>query len=396
VRVLIAMAQFGLGGTESYSVTVAEQLERMGHPVRLFAGSATPEGRELAADRGLRLEVGDPAALADAAEADAAIVQDAAGAYALARRELPQVFVTHGLVPFEHPAQALEPPPPVVVLSDRMARRAAQLGNGPEVVRMRQPIDIERFRPRSSARDKPRRVLVFSNYLEDDRLAIVESACRKLGLELVRRGVKGEATLDPREAIADADIVVGYGRSVLEGMAMGRAAYVWDRGGGDGWVTPETYEALESDGFSGAAGDDVIDAERMAADFAAYRPELGTLSYDLVRQHHSAAKHADALVPLLERTEAPTGNGELETLALLVRAEARAANRAAQYEAALWRAGDEAAELRAAIASAQAAAEAEREARERVEADLQEVLDSNTWRLSSGLRQAVSRLRRRS
>ena len=41
--------------------------------------------------------------------------------------------------------------------------------------------------------------------------------------------------------MADADIVVGYGRSVLEAMAMGRAAYVWDHAGGDGWVTPETY-----------------------------------------------------------------------------------------------------------------------------------------------------------
>ncbi|HET9675880.1 MAG TPA: hypothetical protein VFP21_00070, partial [Solirubrobacterales bacterium] len=282
-----------------------------------------------------------------------------------------------------------DPPPPVVVLSDRMAHRAAGVGSRPEVVRMRQPIDVERFRPRSSTRHEARRVLVFSNYLEDDRLAIVESACRELGLELVRRGVKGGATLDPREEIADADIVVGYGRSVLEGMAMGRAAYVWDRGGGDGWVTAETYEALERDGFSGAATDAVIDGERMRADFAAYRPELGTLSFDLVRKHHSSAKHADALVSLLERAEAPAKDGDLEALALLVRAEARAANRAAQYEAELRRAAEKAEEFRL-------AAETEREARLRVEEHLDTVLSSTTWRLSSRLRQAVSQLRRRS
>ena len=32
-------------------------------------------------------------------------------------------------------------------------------------------------------------------------------------------------------------------------------AYVWDTRGGDGWVTPETYPALEADGFTGAATD---------------------------------------------------------------------------------------------------------------------------------------------
>jgi hypothetical protein len=389
VKVLIAMAQFGLGGTESYSATVAEQLERMGHPTTLDAPNATDEGRQLAAERGLRLRVADMATLADAEEADAAIVQDAGSAYALAPRGIPQVFVTHGLVPFEHPAQALDPAPPVVVLNDRTGRRAAATGSRPEVVRMRQPIDIERFRPRSPARQKPRRVLVFSNYLDDNRMAIVQGACEKLGLELAQRGVKSEPTLDPREEIAEADIVVGYGRSVLEGMAMGRAAYVWDRGGGDGWVTPETYEALESDGFSGAATDGVIDAERMAADFAAYRPELGTLSYDLVRQHHSAAKHADALVPLLDRTEAPATQGDLEALSLLVRAEARAANRAAQYEAELWRAAERTERFRL-------MADAEREERERVEGHLETVMNSTSWRLTSSLARAFSRLRRRS
>ena len=83
--------------------------------------------------------------------------------------------------------------------------------------------------------------------------------------------------------MADADIVVGYGRSVLEAMALGRAAYVWDIAGGDGWVTPETYPTLEADGFSGAATDPIIDADRMRADFASYGPELGAFGFDLVR-----------------------------------------------------------------------------------------------------------------
>jgi hypothetical protein len=397
MRILIAASQFGLGGTETYAVTVAEQLERLGHPTRLFAGHATQEGRELAAERGLRLTVGDPTALRELDDVDAAIVQDSAAACALARREgLRQIFVVHGLAPFEHPPQGLEPPPPAVVLNERIRARIAATGTHGEIVRLRQPIDIERFRPRGASRPSARRVLVFSNYLKADRLAIVERACEDLGLELVQMGVGAAAEVNPQQVIADADIVVGYGRSVLEAMAMGRAAYVWDRGGGDGWVTPETYEALEADGFSGAATDDVLDAERMRADFAAYRPEMGALAYDVVRKHHTATKHAEALVGLLEGDGAPAAKGPLEELAMLVRAETRAANRAVQFEVQLGLVAAEAERLRAALAAEQQATAAERGARETVEDELATVTGSSSWRLTAPLRRAAARLRRRS
>ncbi len=389
MRVLIALARFGLGGSETYSVTVAEQLERLGHPTRLLAGQASPEGRELAAARGLRLTVADPAALGEVDDVDAAIVQDAACAYVLADRDdLRQVFVCHGVASFEHPPQALQPPPPAVVLNERIRARIAALGTVPEVVRLRQPIDIERFRPRGASRPRARRVLVFSNYLKADRLAILEAACEDLGLELVRLGVGAAASIDPQGAIADADIVVGYGRSVLEAMAMGRAAYVWERGGGDGWVTPESYEALEADGFSGAATGDVVDAERIRADFGAYSPELGTLGFDLVRKHHAATRHAEALVGLLERAPEPLPEQEQETLSLLVRAEARAANRAGQFEFQAGERAREADDLRSALA-------AEREGRILAEEALATVAGSWSWRLTAPLRRIVNRLRAR-
>lgn len=400
MRVLITLSQFLLGGSESYSVTVAEQLERLGHPTRLYAANASPAGRELAASRGLNLTVGEPpAALADIGEIDAVLAQDAASAYALAhhRPDLRQIFVIHGLAAFEHPAGVLRPVPPVVVLNDRTGAHAAALACGPEIVRLRQPIDLERYRPRGPSRERARRVLVLSNYLEADRLLMLEGVCADLGLELARVGGADGARVAPEEAIAAADIVVGYGRSVLEAMGLGRAAYVWDRAGGDGWVTPETYAAFEADGFSGAATGALVDASRLRTDFAAYRPQLGTCGFDLVRMHHSAAKHTEALVGQLEGAAAPASGDALETLALLVRAEARATIRAGglEFESRSLREQLDRAHAAGAASAAAAARGAAAEARlEEIEGVLDTVLRSRSWRLTTPLRWAGSRLGR--
>lgn len=380
MRVLITLAYLGLGGTESYSVTVGEQLERLGHSVTICAPEASAEGRELVSTHGLRLQVGDPG---DLDRVDAVLAQDAASAYLLADRgpEIRQVFAIHGFAVFEHPPVGMRPPPTAVVFNDRVGRRVAALASSPEVVRMRQPIDVERFRPSGSSRGRARRVLLLSNNLEGARLRLLEDVCADLGLELIKIGASGTPTASPEAAMADADIVVGYGRSVLEGMAMGCAAYVWDYGGGDGWVTPETYPAFEADGFSGAATDAIIDADRLRADFASYRPELASLGYDLVRKHHSATEHAEALLELLDGATAPVSGDILETVGLLVRAEFRAANRVRGL-------GLENQQLRKEreILSSRA---------ETVEATLDALLRSRSWRLLSPLRRAASRLRRR-
>src|SRR5262249_30740263 len=146
MHVLISHARFLLGGTETYSVTVGEQLERLGHTVTIHASEASREGGELAASRGLRLAVGDSEL---PGEGDAALVQDAGRSYDLASRRpgLRQVFAIHGLSGNEHPPSRLSPAPPVVVFNDRTGRHASAIASGPTVVRLHQPVDFERFRP---------------------------------------------------------------------------------------------------------------------------------------------------------------------------------------------------------------------------------------------------------
>jgi hypothetical protein len=398
--ILITQSHFGLGGTESYSATVAEGLEQLGHSVTIYAPQASELGREMAAARGLVLRTGEVVP----GGADAVLAQDSASAHLLAGRDPAprQIFIIHGLAPFEHPPRGLDPAPTVVVLNDRTARRAAALAERPPVVRLRQPIDISRFKPSTPVRLRARRLLLLSNALGAGRLRMLEAVCADLGLELLRAGGDSPTTT-PQERITEADIVVGYGRSVLEGMAMGRPAYVWERAGGDGWVTPESYAAFEADGFAGNSGEVTIDGEKLRRDLAAYDPDLGDLGFELVRRHHSAAKHVEELVALLEGAGAPRRQEGAETISLLVRAERRAVFRAEAAERThghlFERIGHLERELHetrlglsaAELAGAEATGEAE--ARRAAEAQLAELLGSRSWRALAPLRRLRASLR---
>jgi hypothetical protein len=149
----------GIGGSETYLLTVAEHLRRLGHGVVVHAeeGGAMSELME---DRGLRVEIGERG-LPEAC--DAVLVQDAAMAYALADRwpGAPQVFrAPSALYDFQSPPQLPGVVAAVVVCSDRMARHVEAMAGEREIVRLRQPIDIKRLCPRGEIRERPRRALL--------------------------------------------------------------------------------------------------------------------------------------------------------------------------------------------------------------------------------------------
>lgn len=329
----LVIATLGLstaGGTETYVGTLAEGLQELGHEVAVHAPVVGEWGRELAR-RGL-VVVDDERALP--AGCDAALSQDAASAFRLAARYpgAPLVHMAHShLFDVQSPPQLPGVVLAVVACSDVVARRVRALSHAPEVVRLRQPIDLRRFAPRGAVHPRGRRVLALGNYLADERLRMLADACADSGMEMVQAGSRwGEHVPDVALLINDADIVVGKARTVLEGMACGRAAYVYDWNGADGWVTPERYPALEADNFGGRLGSARADPARLREDLAAYRPEMGMANRDLVVAHHDAREHARKVVELVARLapRASSPEGPLREMARLVdlhwRAELRA------------------------------------------------------------------------
>lgn len=324
MRIVVSHLQLvGFGGTESYVLTIAEELERLGHDVTIHAPELGPSGH-FARERGLRVI---ERASRLPAQCDAVFAQDAVTAYALARRHpgAARVFIAHSAsFAAQSPPLAEDACHAVVAMNDRLQRRAESLARSIPVVRLRQPIDLQRFcfQTMNAEQRRPPRVLLLSNYTKGTRARMIEAACAQAGLELKRVGAKTVATPTPELAIADAEIVLTLGRGALEAMAGGRAAYVFGDAGGDGWVTSETYPAFERDGFSGRALGEAIGVERLAAGLREWTEELGEVGRDLACTHHSAVDHCVALIELVDGLGADrTPPATIDELARLVRLE---------------------------------------------------------------------------
>lgn len=390
MKILFALNALALGGTESYVFTVAEQLDRLAHDVVIF--SPQPErGLEVARERGLTVIGAE--ALHD--DYDAALVQDAAVAYEVAELcpGARSVFVAHseGFDP-QLPPQLPGTVDLLVALNDRVATRLRSFAAGHEVVRLRQPIDTQRFMAAGPLPQHPRNALIFSNNVIADREAMLEDACRQVGLDLLRRGGAAGQTNDPREALAEADIVIGYGRVVLEAMACGRAAFIYDWAGGEGWVTADSYPAVEGGGFIGQ-GEQVFDAAGLTDVLHGYDRSMGPLNRDLVMANHRASVHAQELLELFERitTPAQRPRAPLDEMARLVRLDWRSRaevhgirNENARLHRQLHEMGNELTETREALGRQESETAA---TGHRYESTL-------SWRLTRPLRRVAAVIRR--
>jgi hypothetical protein len=168
-----------------------------------------------------------------------------------------------------------------------------------------------------------------------DRVELIREAFSEAGIEVVQRGLQGGGfTASPEAEMNDCEIVVGKSRVIVEAMACGRAAYICDHNGCDGWVTADGYESLEADNFDGRANHGPAQADRVRADVARYRAGMGPVNRDLAVANHGAGPHAEALVEVFARLapRAESAAAPLDELARLTRVQWQSDARALGFE----------------------------------------------------------------
>lgn len=395
MRIVISHESFeSFAGTETYMLTVAQQLEWLGHDAVIYAHRTGPMA-DFARSQGVRATE----SVAELPETcDAVLAQDAGSAFELAARypSAMCVFVAHSR------GYALQIPPQldgvcqaIVVLNERVRRFVEHLSFHAPVVRLHQPIDLGRFGPLGRDPAEPRSALVLGNWVHRTQARLIEDACRQLGWDVSWAGSQTETTTRPEHAIADADLVIGLGRCVLEAMAGRRAAFVYGVAGGDGWVTPGNYSALEADGFSGQVSGVLRDRDTLVSQLREWNADMGHDNRALASANHGALNHAIELIELVREVAVPDRGPQLhaEEFARLVRLEWQAQARFAGAEQNNFALRERLDEAERDATRSHALVDAHAKALDEANTRLQDVLATRRYRLACRIAAPLDALR---
>ncbi len=304
----------------------------------------------------------------------------------------PCVFVCHGWAPWEE-----EPPrfPRIrryVAVDTATGDRLAAAGVPPErIATVHNFVDLARFHPRGPLPPRPLRALAFGNEAaETSFLPALRAACAARGIALDAAGLgSGAPALRPEERLPAYDLVFAKGRAALEAMAVGAAVVLCDSAGCGPLVTAGDLDRLRPLNFGLRALTAPLDAATVGCAIDRYDAADAAAVSAWVRRHaplddavdRLLAVYAEALAEPVDRSPAAAAaesRAAADYLAWLnpftkergrllidrdelwrrlhalaaetAAAAARQAEREAEHDAALRRAADEAAGLRAALA----------------------------------------------
>lgn len=316
-----------LAGTETWTETLAKQFKKMGHEVTAYSKQLGFIAMQL---EGAGIHCIDSVQTASGMKAfDFRLTQPEGGNYDLivcnhyevslelrqAFPDVPMIVTIHGIIHKgpngeifpEHPATSLKNVRFVAVGEEvqELLRNDYAL----ESTIIRNFLDLERFKVVEGTdirREKPEIFLVNSNYwtVDDPINEVIKEVADHYGAQLRCVGTGfGVQSYEMNELLADADVVFGMGRSVLEGMAMGKVAVSHGRFGTGGVLTPETYPKIRHFNFSGrnSGRQLAVPADLIAAIDAVYSSrDHFDWCIKTSREEHNVEKAAEAYLTLGE------------------------------------------------------------------------------------------------
>lgn len=270
-------------GSELVLLEVAEDLQRRGSDVRLFANLITREFAKLAQERGMA--VGSQEAGLRAFDYDLVWIQHHTAPlldYSLGpeSRAATRFVFAHlsPFEPFEQPGIVAE-----TALADLVLCNSAETEDVVIDADLRElprrllqnpaPCTFERAR-RDRDADRPRRVAAISNLPPAEVLAALQILRDRHGIPALWLGHNGERyeRVTP-EFLAEQDVVISIGKTIPYCLLGGVPVYCYDRFGGPGYLRPETFARAEAFNFSGRCGTRRLDAEGLVADLLGGYPD---------------------------------------------------------------------------------------------------------------------------
>jgi len=247
------------GGTETWTITMGEELERLGHTVHVYPADGrdniTPFDRYDESHYDLAL-VNHNICLEEFRDAD----------------NIDRIiFTSHGVIPdLEQPVNGADF---YVSISEEVRDNLTEQGYDSAIIR--NPIDMDKFKPTREINSKLSNVVFMSNY-QGDALKTIQRACEGLNL---RVWGKDNQTNDVVSEFNWADLVIGLARTAYEAMSMNRNVIIYDHNGADGFASPESVFDYRKKNCSGRTNAYRLDADDLENFFSGYDPDLKMRPY---------------------------------------------------------------------------------------------------------------------
>jgi glycosyltransferase involved in cell wall biosynthesis len=157
-------------------------------------------------------------------------------------------------------------------------------------------IDTKHFKP-GKFNAKPKQILFNSNYHRstDPEVLVIKEVAKHYGAKLMAIGENFSTSQDLMDQIKHTDIVIGMGRSVLEGLSAGKMGIVIGRWGMAGVIHPGNLEEIRQFNFSGRNASEVtMTAQELIAQInSLYTKDFSVWCRNQVLKDHNAKTAAE-------------------------------------------------------------------------------------------------------
>jgi len=307
MRILITCYRLDLTGSSTFTFTLASALRSRDIDVDVFSPFPEILSNRLE-QRGVRVSKSLEQVASEKYDCIIAQHNILASLIRSVKPEVPMLFVSHGILR----AQAfLEQPPSediniqkYIAVSEEVKDNliSSHRISADDIEVVWNCVDVNRFSPRGEINERPEVVLFISNRFTSKVYRTIRDACEKLQLKLIVIG-KTKRVFNTEYYINKADIVISLGRGIIEAMACGRAAIVYDYQGGDGMITKDNIDEIRKYNFSGRRFKEKYVVAALIREISKYDSRMGAVNRDIIIREHNASLATDRIISICQEAE---------------------------------------------------------------------------------------------
>lgn len=274
-----------LGGSETFTYTLAKELQRKGHEVHFFTNVEGLVSNRLLAEGVKRSNLKSKYDL---------ILANHHTTVDKVHHLGPTIQTCHGVIPkLEQPSENADI---LVAISEEVAlhiKTTHIIRNG---------VDCQRFKPSRKLPSKPKKILSLVH--SDEANILLRKLCKELNIHLLPFNKYSNPIWDIERIINQCDLVISLGRGVYEAMACGVAVVVFDKrpyqkAMADGYLSKDIIDKVIKNNCSGRFFKHEFTKEELASEIQKYNPKDGVFLRNYALEHFNIEYQAEKYLNLI-------------------------------------------------------------------------------------------------